>query len=65
MFTQKVQHKYWVKKERDVVEMNWNSLVAISRLEEHDNLKVIAIASKKHFEVECLLNPFIWLIKLF
>lgn len=45
-----VPYLYWVRKENEVVDLDWSSIIVISRLYAHNDWKEIEKALEDHFE---------------
>lgn len=49
--------EHWIKKEVEVVDMDWNNLMVVSRCCDHDEWTKIALALKEKYSQPCMLNP--------
>lgn len=50
-------HSYWVRKETEVLDLDWNRLMVVTKGCAHDDWNAITRALKEKFTIECVINP--------
>lgn len=53
----KDQKSFCIKKDSEVVELDWNNLMVLTKCCAHNDWKLISLAVKEEFSQSCLINP--------